>query len=492
MNQQLRDKLKTLPLSAGVYFHKSGDGEIIYVGKATSLARRVRQHFERPHSNFIEEMTRLVTEIDYIQKPTALEALILEANLIKLYWPKYNTDQKDDKSFMYLAITDEEYPRPLLVRGGQLGVGKTIVGVLSARGHSLDGLDRKGSVLTVGDHVPRAIEHRGGRAERAELRYKYLFGPYTSARSLRVALELIRKIIPWSTCVPGQKRACFYFHLKQCPGVCVEAVTPLEYRRVIRDLIRFFEGKKEDILKDYRKRMQRAAKAQQFEEAGLWRNKVFALEHIQDVSMLSKEDEVQEVSSIENRVSSTDKDVASSHIHDTGYPIPDTLIFGRIEGYDISHVSGTSTVASMVVFERGAANKGEYRKFRIKTVEGSNDVASMQEVLRRRFTHAEWKRPHLLLIDGGVPQVQAAEQVVRGELGLSIPIVGLAKGSERKRNDLIFTTADALLAQACQKHHVVLEQVRDEAHRFAITYHRNLRGRRFLGDAKRLLDNDPS
>lgn len=481
----IKIKDDTLPDSPGVYLMKDAHGAIIYVGKATSLARRVRQHFERPHSNFIEEMTRLVSEIDYIQKPTALEALILEANLIKLYWPKYNTDQKDDKSFMYLAITDEEYPRPLLVRGGQLGVGKTIVGVLSAKGRSLDGLHAKGSVLTVGDHLPRAIEHHGGRVERTELCYKYLFGPYTSARSLRVALELIRKIIPWSTCVPGQKRACFYFHLKQCPGVCVGAVTPLEYRRVIRDLIRFFEGKKDEILKDYRKRMQRAAKAQQFEEAGLWRNKVFALEHIQDVSMLSKEEEGQEVSSVENRVSSMNKDESSPHL-------PDTAIFGRIEGYDISHVSGTSTVASMVVFERGAANKGEYRKFRIKTVEGSNDVASMQEVLRRRFTHAEWKRPHLLLIDGGVPQVHAVEQVVHGELGLSIPIVGLAKGPERKRNDLIFTTADPLLAQACQKHHVVLEQVRDEAHRFAITYHRNLRARRFLGDAKRVLDNDPS
>lgn len=134
----------------------------------------------------------------------------------------------------------------------------------------------------------------------------------------------------------------------------------------------------------------------------------------------------------------------------------------------------------MVVFERGACNKGEYRKFRIRTVEGANDVASMQEVLRRRFTHTEWRKPHLLLIDGGVPQVQAAEQVIQGELGLSIPIVGIAKGPERKRNDLIFTTKDAALAAACQQHHVVLEQVRDEAHRFAITYHRKVRSKRFL------------
>lgn len=435
---------------------KDAQGAIIYVGKATSLARRVRQHFERPHSNFIEEMTRLVTEIDYVEKPTALEALILEANLIKLYWPKYNTDLKDDKTFMYLAITDEEYPRPLLVRGGQLGVGKTIVGEVAKVAH-VGKSANAGGVLSVTE----------GRQELG-LRYKYLFGPYTSSHSLRVALELVRKIIPWSTCIPGQKRACFYVHLQQCPGVCVRAISKQAYRRIILDLVHFFEGKKETLLKNYRRRMERAAKAKLFEEAALWRNKVFALEHIQDVSMLSKDDEG---SSLE-----TEK-LANS---EPSIQRPDTLIFGRIEGYDISHVSGTSTVASMVVFERGAANKGEYRKFRMKTVEGSNDVASMQEVLRRRFTHAEWRRPHLLLIDGGVPQVQAAERVVHGELGLPIPIVGLAKGPERKRNDLIFTAADPLLAKACQQHHVVLEQVRDEAHRFAITYHRKVRAGNFL------------
>ena len=180
----------------------------------------------------------------------------------------------------------------------------------------------------------------------------------------------------------------------------------------------------------------------------LWRNRVHALEHIQDVAMLARED--------------------------------DSILFGRIEGYDISHVSGTSTVASMVVFERGAPNKGEYRKFKINDVEGANDVASMQEVLRRRFHHSEWHRPDMLLIDGGAPQVHAVEQVVHGELGLSIPIIGIAKGLERKRNDLIFTTADRALAETCQHYRLVLEQVRDEAHRFAITYHRILRSRRLL------------
>lgn len=450
----LKIKNNELPDKPGVYLMKDEHEAVIYVGKATSLKRRVRQHFERPHNNLIEEMTRLVREIDYIEKPTALEALILEANLIKLYWPKYNTEQKDDKSFMYLAITDEEYPRPLLVRGGQLGIGKTIAGVPTNWGQGSLGSLRKGGVLA----ISHGVEETG-------LRYKHLFGPYTSARSLRVALELIRKIIPWSTCTPGQKRACFYVHIKQCPGVCVRMVSASDYRHTIGDLVRFFEGKKESILKDYRRRMERAAKAMQFEEAALWRNKVYALEHIQDVAVLSKDED--------------DETSLSSKVSITPLNATDQTIFGRIEGYDISHVSGTSTVASMVVFERGAPNKGEYRKFRIKTVEGANDVASIQEVLRRRFTHAEWRRPNLLMIDGGVPQVHAA-QTVLDELDIHIAIVGIAKGPERKRNDLIFTTNDLALSEACERHHAVLEQVRDEAHRFAITYHRALRSRRMF------------
>jgi len=459
----LKIKNNELPDTPGVYLMKDEHEAIIYVGKATSLKRRVRQHFERPHNNLIEEMTRLVREIDYIEKPTALEALILEANLIKLYWPKYNTDQKDDKSFMYLAITDEAYPRPILVRGNQVAVDKTILGIVTKATRVGKSASQGGVVSVIEGRPP------------TNLRYTHLFGPYTSSHSLRMALELIRKIIPWSTCAPGQKRACFYVHLKQCPGVCVGAISPKEYRKTIHDLIRFFEGKKDVLIKEYRRRMGRASKAMQFEEAAIWRNKVHSLEHIQDVAILSRDDEDRALHSPLHEEPSLSETKSSRGVRGGS----ESLIFGRIEGYDISHVSGTSTVASMVVFERGAPNKGEYRKFRIKTVEGANDVASIQEVLRRRFTHAEWRRPNLLMIDGGLPQVHAA-QTVLDELGIHIAIVGIAKGPERKRNDLMFTTNDPALSEACQRHHVVLEQVRDEAHRFAITYHRALRSKRMF------------
>ncbi len=413
----IKIKNKELPDVPGVYLMKDKKGSVIYVGKAVSLKRRVRQHFERPHGPHIPEMTRQVVEIDYVEKPTALEALILEANLIKHYWPKYNVLQKDNKSFMYLAITDEEYPRPLLVRGTDLD-------------------------------------------DDAAKKYKVVFGPYTSSRSLKAALDLVRKAFPWSNCIPGQKRACFNHHLKLCPGVCIGVADKKVYQKTIRDLIKFFEGKKEDILKAYQKGMKKASKEKRYEEAASLRNKIFFLEHIQDVAVLKRDDEqVDRIKPGEGMA---------------------VNLFGRIEGYDISNISGTSQVASMVVFENGAPAKAEYRKFKIKTVEGSNDVASMRETLMRRLKHREWRKPDLILIDGGLPQVHAAEEVLH-HLNIQIPVVGIAKGRERKRNDIICSRVSVELCDLCNKYVDLLASVRDEAHRFAIAYHRKVRSKRFLG-----------
>lgn len=412
----IKIKNKELPDVPGVYLMKDVHGSVIYVGKAASLKRRVRQHFERPHGPHIPEMTKQVVEIDYVEKPTALEALILEANLIKHYWPKYNVLQKDNTSFMYLAITDEEYPRPLLVRGKDLD-----------------------------DDTAKT--------------YKVVFGPYTSSRSLKSALDLVRKAFPWSTCIPGQKRPCFYHHLKLCPGVCIGVADKKTYQKTIRDLIKFFEGKKEDILKAYQKAMKLASKEKRYEEAASYRNKIYFLEHIQDVAVLKRDDE--EVDRIK-----------------PGEGMAVNL-FGRIEGYDISNISGTSQVASMVVFENGAPAKAEYRKFKIKSVEGPNDVASMRETLMRRLGHREWRKPDLILIDGGLPQVHAAEEVLH-HLNIQIPVVGIAKGKERKRNDIICSRVSVELCNLCNQYVDLLASVRDEAHRFAITYHKKLRSKKFL------------
>ncbi len=412
----IKIKNDALPISPGVYLMKNAEGTVIYVGKATSLKRRVPNHFIRPHSPQIAEMTTKVAEIDYIEKPTALEALILEANLIKYYFPKYNIRDRDNKSFLYLVITNEAFPRPLFVRGTDL-------------------------------------------EEEQAKKAKAVFGPYTSPRSLRAALDYLRKIFPWTTCVPGQPRPCFYVHLGLCPGVCIGTADKKAYAKTIRDLIAFFEGRKEEIIKRYQKDMKQLASQNRFEEAAVIRNRLFSLEHIKDIAVLKREDE----------------DV--DRIREGEAPID---LYGRIEGYDISNISGTSSVASMVVFENGAPAKAEYRKFRIKSVVGANDVASMQEVLMRRFRN-DWRKPDLLLIDGGAPQVNAAQQVIR-HLNLGIPVVGIAKGPERKRNDVVCgAMVNKAVCEICEKHVDLLAAVRDEAHRFAITYHRNLRSRRFLG-----------
>lgn len=409
-------KNNALPQVPGVYLMKDQYGKVLYVGKAVNLKRRVNQHFERPHGPFIKEMTTLVREIDYIEKNSALEALILEANLIKLYWPKYNVMLKDNKSFMYLVITDEEYPRPLLKRATDL-------------------------------------------APEEEKYSLAIFGPYLSARSLRVALDLVRKVFPWSTCTPKQPRACFDYQIGRCPGVCVGAIDAKTYKQGIKQLIKFFEGKKEEVVKTLTKEMEKAAKAQQFELAAKIRNQLFSLEHIQDVALLMRDEPDQRT--LKTTEGSID-------------------IFGRIEGYDISHISGTAQVASMVVFQNGAPAKQQYRKFKIKTVEGSNDVASIKEVLTRRLKHDNWGLPQLMLIDGGKPQVHAAEEVVR-ELGVQVPVVGMAKGPERKRTDLICSDRSPRLCQILEPHMDLLTQVRDESHRFAITFHRKVRSKQFIG-----------
>lgn len=410
--KEIRIKGGKLPGTPGVYLMKNADGNVIYVGKATSLRSRVNQYFQRPHDSRIEDMVRQIRFVDYHKRDTALEALILEANLIKYYWPKYNVLGKDNKSFLYLVITKEEYPRPLLIRGTQLD-------------------------------------------EESPNKYKAIFGPYTSPRSLRAALDLLRKVFAWTTCTPGMKRPCFYYHLKQCPGVCIGAADKKAYQKTIRDLIKFFEGKKDSLLKDFKKEMKVAAKEKRFEEAASYRNKIFFLEHIQDVAILKRENVA------------VDKILEG----ETG-----VNLFGRIEGYDVSNISGAMTVSSMVVFEQGAPAKSEYRKFRIRTVQGSNDIASLRETLMRRFRN-RWKHPDLILIDGGIGQVNMAINVLR-HLNLPIPVVGIAKGPDRKKDKLVCAKNHLDLCKLCENYKDLLVKVRNEAHRFAITYHRKVRSMR--------------
>lgn len=395
-----------LPESPGIYLMEDGQGRILYVGKAGNLRRRVSSYFLRPHDSRIQKLVSEIRKIDYKKTETALEALILEAELIKKYKPPFNVKEKDDKSFLYVEITKDVFPRVMLVRGK--------------------------------DRVS------GTR-----------FGPFTSASSIREALRILRRIFPWSMHQNEQiaknksqmtKRPCFDYQIGLCPGTCIGAADKREYLRNIKNLKLFFGGKKQKILTSLEREMKAASKKLEFEKAEKLRRQIFALQHIRDIALIT-----------ETELNS------KSHILNHPY---------RIEGYDVSNISGTSAVGSMVVFVNGGPDRNEYRKFRIRSVAKPDDVRMMKEILRRRFARISpasgWPLPNLVLIDGGAGQINAAKRVI-GEFGLRIPVVGIAKGPKRKRNDFI-----GIIPKGTERK--ILIQVRNEAHRFAISYHKKLRG----------------
>lgn len=406
-----------LPPRPGVYFMKDAHGRLLYIGKATSLRTRVTSYFTRPADARIAKMVSKIGRIDHEETPTAIEALILEAKYIKRHQPPYNVMEKDDKSFVHLAFTREEYPRPVLIRGHELV------------------------------RMPKR-------------RFLKVFGPFRSATSVRAALDALRKAFPWTTCRPGRKRPCFYRHLKMCPGVCTGDVTPEGYRRIIDRLIGFFEGKRNVVVKEMQGAMKAAAKAHRFEDAADIRDRLYALEHVRDIAVLKKED------------------TAFDQIVD---------IYGRIEGYDISDIGGQDAVGSMVVFKDGEPRKSSYRKFAIKTVKGANDTAMLEEVLRRRFARSispekgrrKWPLPDLIMVDGGKGQLNVARRVL-DEYGLKIPLVGIAKGYDRKQDELVYDKSDHELSRLVLAFKPLLQKVRDEAHRSAVSFHRQRRKRRFL------------
>ncbi len=428
--KNIKIKHDRLPASPGIYLMKDASGKIIYVGKASSLRTRVGSYFNRPASGKIVELVKEIVAIDFIRTKTVLEALILEAAKIKELWPKYNVLQKDDRSFLYLVITKEKYPKLLLMRGHEFKKNLNI----------------------------------------SRFKYKKIFGPFVSPNALRAALNILRKIFPWSNCNPPKLltlnsqlltfKSCFDYHLKKCPGVCIGAISSKDYKKIIHGLIMFFEGKKEQVLKDFKKQMLVASKAEDFERATTLRNRIYYLENIRDISVLTR-------------------DIEARNGKEGGV----INIYGRIEGYDISNISGTSAVGSMIVFKDGEASYKDYRKFKIKTVKGANDTAMLREVLRRRFSHRgpKWLLPDIILIDGGLPQVNAAKKVLE-EYHLGIPIVGIAKGIDRKKDELILPKDNPEMERVASQFKDILVAVRDEAHRFAVAFYRKIHRKLMRGN----------
>ena len=400
--------------------------KIIYIGKATNLRSRVRSYFQGQdeRGERIFSMVRQVEDIKTQQTDSVLEALILESNLIKKYQPKYNIDLKDDKSFSYFVITKEEYPRALIFRATEI--------------------DFKNLKTT-------------------NYKLKTIYGPYTSRKQMEIALKIIRKIFPFHSNNQKTEKGCLDYQIGLCPGPYVGAISKEEYKKNILRIKMILEGKMKKLVTSLEKEMNSEAKKNEFEKAAELRNKLFALNHIKDIALISKEFTGEE-SGIRNQ----------------------ELVKMRIEAYDISNISGTNAVGSMVVFDNSGPDKSQYRKFRIKTVESSNDVGMMKEVLLRRF-HNDWPMPDIIFLDGGIGHLNMAKKLLQRELGLDVAIAAVAKGPSRK-NVKVQISNDKSISNVQISNKIkkiladknLIKSIMDEAHRFAITYHKKLRKSSFI------------
>ena len=410
----MQNKIKNLSTNSGIYLFFNSKKELIYVGKATNLKSRVGSYFKgKRTSRPIETMIHEVVNIKTIETDSVLEAIILEGKNIKKYQPKYNVDWKDDKSWNYILITDKKFPR----------------------------------VLTIREH-----EVKNNQQTKENKQIKHIFGPYPGLK-VKEMMRLLQKLFYISNCKPCEQdktcKPCFYYQLDQCLGVCTGEISPAEYKkRVITPLVRFLRGNKKSLIKDLEKKMKLEAKQENFEEAARLKNQIKNLNKIQDVALLNKG-----FTQVESRNSK--------------FKI-------RIEGYDISNLGSSDKVGSMVVFENGEAKKQDYRKFNIKGVIGQSDVDCLAEVLERRLKHLEWPYPDVIMVDGGKPQVNKIKAILRQNL-LKIPVVGIAKGPDRKKNEFVFDLRNKKLYNWTKTNQKLLIQVRDEAHRFAIAFNRSKR-----------------
>ncbi len=411
-------KIKKLPDKPGIYLFYNKEKELVYVGKATSLKSRVKSYFSGPKTfRPIEAMMHQVVDVKWQETDSALDALILEANYIKKFHPKYNIKERDDKSWNYLVITKEDFPKLQSIREHQL--------------KEMKGREKK--------------------------MFKYIFGPYAQVKTNEV-LKLLHSLFKVSRCsVPpagGSKRPCFDYQLNHCLGVCTNEIDSKTYNeKVIKPLVAFLSGKKKSLIKSLERKMNQFSKEQNFEEAKRLRNQIFSLQKVKDFSILDK-----------------------SFLEDVNVNVG--LKVKRIEGYDISNLGIEAKVGSMVVFNEKESIKGEYKKFKIKTVDGQSDVDCLKEVIERRLKHDDWDWPQVILVDGGKPQVNVAKKILKKN-NKSVFIVGIAKGIERKKNEFIFSETDFDFLKWLKKNESLLIRVRDEAHRFAINYQRSLKRKSF-------------
>ncbi len=436
---QKLDKIK-LPDNPGVYFFKKGS-KILYIGRATSLKDRVRSYFTldviKTRGRLIVDMVAKADNVGFEKTDSVLEAIILEASLIKKYQPYYNTKEKDDKSFNYVVLTKEDFPQVLTLRGKDL------------------------------------------KLKANSLKPKAFFGPFPSGSALREALKFIRKIFPYRDikCHLNSKRPCFNFHIGLCPGTCVGKISKEDYAKNIKNIINFFEGKKGRVLKDLEKEMRILAKEQKFEKAGEIKNKIFALKHIRDVAFIKSD-------SISVNNNSTKSDFSYTSVLqktaienlENGEKISkiDDRVSSRIEAYDIAHFGGKGTKGVMVVMEDGEFNKSEYKVFNIKDNKGGDDIGGLLEMLERRFKHTEWPKPALVVIDGGETHLNKARGLINS-IYKDIKVISVVKDDKHKAKAILGAGVNELSVSNQD-----ITKINAEAHRFAISRNRTRIRKNFL------------
>lgn len=405
--------IQALPDVPGVYLFKKGR-KVLYVGKATSLRDRVKSYFDNDviatRGPRIVDMVTRAEKVAFETTPTVLEALVLEASLIKKYLPPANAIGKDDSSFLYAVITDESIPRVLAIRGKNI--------------------DFKAKQTLEGQSLAS------------------IYGPFPSGAQLKEALRLLQRIFPFfDTAKPvdatrankhHQAKIEFNTQIRQYPTT----IDPVEYRKTIRKVALFLSGRGKALRVAIEREMKSAAKAERFEDAAALRRELYALDHVQDVSLIKDE-----------LVEQTRAQTA----------------YGRIEAYDTAHLGGTNAIGVMTVLEDGEVMKNEYRTFKIRGVKKNDDIASLRELLTRRFGHPEWLFPRAIVVDGGATHKKAAEGVLK-DMGIAIPVAAVVKDDKHRPREVLgaqrahLGEADAVL-------------VNSEAHRFSLSKHRQSRSK---------------
>lgn len=415
VTEKQREKLKTLPAAPGVYFHKNAEGEIIYVGKAAVLKNRVRQYFQNgPKDPKTAALVKEIADTDWIVVDTEMDALFLESEMIKRYKPKWNILLRDDKTVSYVRI------------------------------------DLKSEV----PYVSMTRQPFGDDAT--------YVGPFYAKLPVVKALRILRKVFPYYD-KPYSGKKSLNTDLGLTPGIEVGNSTPAEYKRNLRKLIRYLEGDREKLLKDLEKQMKKAAAEQKYEEAAEARNQYCGLLELKKKIVFSDKEFLD--------ISSDKALVQLQMLLKLQHPPK------RIEGYDISHQSGTNVVGSMVVFKNGVSDRAEYRKFKLRKQQ-NNDTESLREVIERRLKHTEWQYPDLVILDGGLSQLNAIKPLLEP---LNIPVIGRDKSGDHARNAKVVLVTPEIIPLPNDSHVAkLIARIDDESHRFAITYHNLLKRKTML------------